>query len=193
MAEANPAQTKKVGPPKPYVFNHEVGVDVLELHDADEKCHLFLNIVDQGTNFQIVVHLLEGEGTPKSSHCAKAFMSAWVSWAGWPKNVVVDRGLHNRGAFAKLLAAHGICIRHIALESPEQLGRVERHGGMWKAVAKRVIRSQRVRGAPRPTRLRRAAFPKTDICASSGPPVPLLRGDIDLAAELLHQVIHERE
>ena len=45
VAEANPTQTTKVGPPKPYVFNHEVGVDVLEMHDVNEKCNLFLNIV----------------------------------------------------------------------------------------------------------------------------------------------------
>ena len=56
-ATATNPQTKRTAPPKPYVFNHEVGVDVLDLHDADGNSHLFLNIVDQGTNFQIVWYL----------------------------------------------------------------------------------------------------------------------------------------
>ena len=37
-------------------------------------------------------------------------------------------------------------IRNTALESPEQLGRTERHGGMWKATAKRVIQSFKIVG-----------------------------------------------
>jgi len=53
IISAKPAQTSKVGPPKPYVFNHEVGVDVFDLHDCEGKSHLFLKILDQGTNFQI--------------------------------------------------------------------------------------------------------------------------------------------
>ena len=57
-----------------------------------------------------------------------SFMDKWVSWAGWPKHVRVDRGVHNRGDFAKVLQAHGICPFNIGLESPEQLGKVERKG-----------------------------------------------------------------
>ncbi len=83
---------------------------------------------------------------PSSRICAVAFLQGWVSWAGWPKHIVTDRGLHNRGVFSRLLGSRGICIRNIGLESPEQLGRTERHGGMWKATAKRAIYSQQIRG-----------------------------------------------
>ena len=69
-----------------------------------------------------------------------------MSWAGWPKEVVCDRGLHNRGQFARMRGAHGICIGNIPLERPEQMGRTERHGDMWKAVGKRVIHAQEIRG-----------------------------------------------
>ena len=141
------AQTSKVGPPRPYEFNVCVGVDVLYLHDYAGQEHMFFNIVDQGTNFQIVSYLGIGPGTPTSKLCADVFMQAWVSWAGWPRDVVSDRGLHNRGYFARMLGAHGICPRNIGLESPEQLGRVERHGGLWKQVAKRTISSQELSGA----------------------------------------------
>ena len=69
-------QTSKVGPPKPYEFNHTIGVDVFDLHDYDGNVHLFLNIVDMGTNFQIVVYLCEGPGNPKSRMCGEALMQS---------------------------------------------------------------------------------------------------------------------
>ena len=87
--------TSKSAAPKPYIFNLEVGIDVLELHDFEGKNHLLLNIICQGTNFQIVWHLAQADGVPSSRLCAQAFLLGWVSWAGWPKNVVTDRGLHN--------------------------------------------------------------------------------------------------
>ena len=34
----------------------------------------------------------------------------------------------------------------IGLESPEQLGIVERHGDLWKAIARRIISSKRIYG-----------------------------------------------
>ena len=40
-----PAQTHKVSLPKPYVFNHTVGIDVFDLHDSQGRSHLFLNII----------------------------------------------------------------------------------------------------------------------------------------------------
>ena len=81
---ADAKQTSKSSGPKPYVFNHEVGIDVLELHDYQGQCHMLLNIVDQGTNFQIVWYLRPGYGQPSSSECLKAFQQAWTNWAGWP-------------------------------------------------------------------------------------------------------------
>ena len=83
---------------------------------TDGNTYLFLNIVCQGTDFQMVVFLKKGHGTPSSKLCAEKFMTHWVSWAGWPTEVKVDRGLHNRGYFARMLGAHGICPRHAALE-----------------------------------------------------------------------------
>ena len=35
---------------------------------------------------------------------------------------------------------------NVGLESPEQLGRTERHGGMWKRVARRAVTAQKVKG-----------------------------------------------
>ena len=67
-------------------------------------------------------------------------MSHWVSWAGWPKTVTTDRGTHNRGVFAPTLAKDGVYVRPVGLESPEHLGRGERHGDIFKTNMKLIIR-----------------------------------------------------
>ena len=58
-----------------------------------------------------------------------------------------------RGAFARDLGCHGVAIAPIGLQSPEQIGAVERHGDLWKAIAKRVISSKRLVGEEQVKRL----------------------------------------
>ena len=69
---------------------------------------MFFNMVCQGTGFQLEVLLRVGKGTPQSSLCLDVFMNHWVSWAGYRKELVTDRGLNNRGIFAKELSAGGV-------------------------------------------------------------------------------------
>jgi hypothetical protein len=111
-----------------------------------ENRYSFLSIVDNGTTFHMVVLVRTGGGTPSSLKCWDKFVQHWVSWAGLPKVVTVDRGSHNRGAFAANLSAAGVYIRQAGLESPEQIGRGERHGGMFKKSFKRVIHDNHVVG-----------------------------------------------
>ena len=118
----------------PYEFNHTLGVDVLYQVDADGVTHQFFNMSCMGTGFQTVVYLCVGKGTPKSSDCLDVVMTHWVQWAGYPKYIVADRGLHNRGIFAKELSAAGVYCGNIGLEAPYQLGKVERHGDIWKKI-----------------------------------------------------------
>ena len=70
-----------------------------------------------------------------------------MSWAGYPKSVVTDRGLHNRRIFAQELSAAEVQLYTIGLEAPYQLGRTERHGGMWKEVAMATIDAREISGA----------------------------------------------
>ena len=118
--------------PRPYVFGETVGIDVIYPKDSAGKTCMFLNIVDLGTNFQVVCPIREGHGIPTSKECLDAFMQHWVSWAGFPKELVCDRGLNNRGVFAKTLAAAHVYISNVGLEAPYQIGKVERRGGIWK-------------------------------------------------------------
>ena len=108
--------------------------------------NLCLNILDLGTTFQQVVLLLQGHGSPSSRECLDSFVSLWVGWAGWPKTLSCDRCVHNRGVFARTLAQHGVLIRQAGVESPEQIGRVEHHGGLFKAVLKRMVADHAVQG-----------------------------------------------
>ena len=60
--------------------------------------------------------------------------------------VTTDRGLRNRGAFAKGLRDRGVQIRTAGLESPEHIGRGERHGGIIKRTWRRVCRELHIHG-----------------------------------------------
>ena len=97
--------THKVSPPKPYEFNREVGVDALEIKDAAGSRFDILNAVDQGTTFDQGWIVREGvhQGPPSSKACLKAFDSGWVRWAGWPRYLSADRGVHNRGCFGRTM------------------------------------------------------------------------------------------
>ena len=126
--------------PGRYMFNYEIIVDVFEEHDAAGNPFLFLSIVCDGTVFHLVTVVAEGVGQPTSTACFRKFMKTWVSWANWPKVVSSDRGLHNRGNFAKGLEAHGVYLRQAGLENPEGIARGERHGGMWKETFRKIVK-----------------------------------------------------
>jgi hypothetical protein len=139
-------QTTKVSLPDDFVFGKHIGIDVLEIKDHSKERYLCLNIVDMGTSFQQLIVLGKGQGTPSSKECLAAFCDRWVTWAGWPSTVSTDRGLHNRGVFARTFQQHGCVVRQAGVESPEQIGKVERHGGLIKGILKRMITDQRVNG-----------------------------------------------
>ena len=125
--------------PPTYKFNHRVGIDINYIADAAGETFMMMNMVDIGTSYQIEAVLRVGHGTPSSLQCLDTFMQNWVSWAGYPDELVSDRGLNNRGIFVKELSAAGVYCGSIGLEAPYQLGKVERHGDIWKKIAGKVI------------------------------------------------------
>ncbi|CAE7728714.1 RE1 [Symbiodinium sp. CCMP2592] len=139
-------RTHPVSAPPPYEFNHTVSVDVLETADSTGAKFSWLNIIDVGTSYQVVTLVRVGGGQPSSAKCLQKFMQHWVSPFGWPKVVSHDRGLHNRGAFAHGLGSHAVQIRQAGLESPEHIGKCERHGGIIKRAFKRLVKDHNVVG-----------------------------------------------
>ena len=109
-------QSTKVALPKDYVK------DI-----ADEP--YLLKHSQHGHYFSTSGAAATGVRSLSSRECLDSFVSLWVGWAGWPQTLSCDRGVHNRGVFARTLAQHGVLIRQAGVESPEQIGRVERHGG----------------------------------------------------------------
>jgi len=127
-------------------FNFEVAVDVFEVHDAAEKRHSILSVVDMATHYHAAFWVAPG-GTPSSRACAEAFNVGWLTPFGSPKMLTSDQGVHNSGRFAALLQAHGIEIRKTGARAPYQLGTTERHGGILKEIMKKAIHNRQLEGA----------------------------------------------
>ena len=141
-------QTHKVGRPKPYTFNHEVGIDVFEVTDATGTRFEIRNAVDMCTTYDQAWIVRHGTtiGPPSSAAFLKAFMTGWVRWAGWPRYIACDRGVHNRGTFSQTVGKQGVRIRSAGLESSEQIGRVERRNGVLKRMIKKVVKETNATG-----------------------------------------------
>ena len=140
-------QTHKVSPPRPYTFNHEVGVDVFEIVDSLGMRFSILNAVYMVTTYDQVWIVRESEtlGFPSSYACLRAFVHGWTRCAGWARLVRCDRGRHNRGVFGSTLAKH-VVITPAGLGAPEQIGKVERRGDMLKKMMSKVIKDTHASG-----------------------------------------------
>ena len=139
------SEINKDKPPRPakapsrYEFNREICVDVFEVEDDNDQRHSVFSIVCAGACFHQAAIVRVGGGTPYSKKCLQKLNSRWVSWAGWPRILTSDRGVHNKGVFSRALTQNGVFWRQAGLEAPEQIGRAERHGGILKEVIKRLV------------------------------------------------------
>ena len=142
--EAAPRRTgRKTLMPNRYEFNYALGIDVLEILEADGAKYQVLNVICLGTCFQLAEVVRSGPGQPTSARRLEAIKKRWISWLGNPNTVQCDRGLHNRGILAQYMSAQGgilaqytsaqgIQVYHAPLETPEAIGRVERRGGVLR-------------------------------------------------------------
>ena len=93
--ESAPRRTgRKTSLPNRYEFNYALGIDVLEILDADGAKYQVLNMICLGTCFQLAEVVRAGPGQPTSARCLEATKKRWISWAGNPSTVHCDRGLH---------------------------------------------------------------------------------------------------
>ena len=119
---------------------------MLEEKDSVGQRFRFLSMVCNGTTFHTVALVRVG-GSQSSSHKGlQQFTVYWQSWARWPSIVTSDRGPHNRGVFSKTLRANGVLIRTSGLEAPSQLGRGERHGGIFEDHLKSIVKAHKAIG-----------------------------------------------
>ena len=141
-----PAPRPKTRPPSEYRFNVEVALDCFEAKDCQGNRFTVLSMVDMGTLYHVATIVAPQGVPPGSQACADAFQRTWLSWAGPPQSIVVDRGLHNRGRFAQLMSFHGIQIRFIGVEAHHQLGRGERQGHILKQIIHHAVESRQLVG-----------------------------------------------
>ena len=128
-------------------FNVQIGLDVLYVKDSGGSTWSWLNILCQGTTFQVCALLGEVHMNPTSSHVLEIFTSHWLTWAGYPEHgVLTDRAKYVLADFAEDMAAHGCHFEAAARASPWQLGQIELHGNLWKKTMQKLIWSQQVSG-----------------------------------------------
>ena len=121
-----------------YEFNVGVCCDTFELRlNEKEKIHC-LNIICEGTNFQVVVPLWKGI---KSEETRKAYRSHWKGPFGAPLRLHTDGGPEFEGKFQEGLMLDGTSDERSAAFAPWQNSLVERHGGSWKSMFYKVSKS----------------------------------------------------
>ena len=125
----NRPRSHKISLPYEYRFNACLGVDLLEVSDAAGARYTVLNMVDMGTTFQQLHVIREGKNAT-SSQVLKALCDRWIAWAGHPKQLLTDRGLHFRDVLYRYLSGHGVQVHTALLETPEAIGRIDLHGGI---------------------------------------------------------------
>ena len=128
-------------------FNVVVGMDVLNEKDAGGGEWTWLNIVDQGTSFQVCCLLSDTLRNPTSADIIQAFEVGWVGWAGMPeRGVILDRAKYFLGALATRLSEEGCYVDFASKASPWQISFVERAGGIWKSTLRKLVWDQQLQG-----------------------------------------------
>lgn len=89
-----------------------------------------LNVVDLGTNFQMIEPL----NSKGATEVWNAFWDVWCRIFGMPQYISVDEGLEFRGAFSQWCSDFGAVVFRAAGRSPWQQGKVERRGGLIKTM-----------------------------------------------------------
>ena len=128
-------------------FNVQIGMDVIEEADSNGQKWTWLNILCQATSFQVCVLLGETVKNPTALQVLEAFEHGWGNWAGMPEHgIIADRAKYFLGQLAEHMSQEGCHFDLAAKASPWQLGMVERAGGLWKAMFRRLCWSQQVAG-----------------------------------------------
>ena len=137
MRQRREVTRRKAAFPRTIEFNRIVGVDTFFVKWKGKSIP-FLNVVDHGTNWQMVamVRPVDGGeptgGNPTSSETWHHFLKSWVRPFGVPQVVLSDGGMEFRDRYERGLEQLGTLQTVTDQESPWQNGRVERHGQWLK-------------------------------------------------------------
>ena len=137
MRQRREITRRKAAFPRTFEFNRILGIDTFFVK-WQGKSLPFLNMVDHGSNWQVVVlvrpvagdHAEPSGGNPSAEETWLHFLRHWVRPHGTPDVVISDGGMEFRGRFERGLEQYGVLQNVTDQESPWQNGRVERHG-LW--------------------------------------------------------------
>ena len=116
-------------------FNDSIGVDLFMLADYAGNQLIFINIVDLASGFTMV-------GTVATRHPSVVFarlLQAWITPFGVSTRVIFDGGGEFEREFSKELEDMGCQLMTTAGATPQQNATVERHGGLLKTRARKLI------------------------------------------------------
>ena len=143
----HPKEPRPSKVPAVHDFNVQIGLDVFSESDAQGHQWSWLNILCQGTTFQVCALLPDTNQNPTGACLLEAFNSHWCSWAGFPeRGIVCDRAKYFLAELSEEFSSHGCHFSTAAKASPWQIGQVERHGGLWKTTFKRLVWAQQIAG-----------------------------------------------
>ena len=137
QAHQRPADALPSRPAGAEGFNDRIGMDIKYLQgwQLHQKVPC-LNIVDYGSSFQRVVPLTKDTG----ASIRQAYVEHWLSWAGVPAELVLDPSQPNLSQdLCQPCENEGSRVRHTAADAHWQLGKVERHGGLFQTVFRKVL------------------------------------------------------
>ncbi|CAE7328612.1 RE1 [Symbiodinium sp. CCMP2592] len=116
-------------------FNEIIGVDAFTVYDCNgEKLEMF-SIYDYGTSYHLVGEL-PGHSTEAME---QALCDLWTRVFGPPKTILVDLESGLQAGLERFASWFGSRIRSAAGQAPWQVGAVERHGGVWKHMWRKVV------------------------------------------------------
>ena len=121
--------------PDEMAFNAVVGLDLLTVHDTNQKEYVCLSMVDWASRYHVTILMK----TKSSAETARKFCKYWVRWAGTPERLQYDRGGEFEGKFESMMDRLNVDSYTVLVEAPWQNGLVERQGGVLKNLVDSIV------------------------------------------------------
>ena len=126
-------------------FGDTAAIDLFVLQDYKGNQLSFVNILDLASTFGVVVAMIPSKH-PKIvwDH----FFKHWITPFGVPRRLIYDQGGEFEREFGQELEDLGCELMPTAAMTPQQNAVCERHGGIWKTHARRLLDEFSVKFVP---------------------------------------------
>ena len=115
-------------------FNEHIYLDVFYVSDKAQTLYPMLGILDDNSTFHVVVRLYEHD----SEHVFNMLHLVWMSWAGPPLKITLDKDPKFLGVFRRSMEYLETELNYVPAEAHWKL-RVERHDAAWRRIFNRIV------------------------------------------------------